>query len=138
MKKTRSKSVLFLMELTVVILLFSISAAICMMIFAQAKQMSVNSRDLTGAVMRAQSAAEVYKSVSGDWNETARILGGGISGGDILVTYNEDWKPSREETLYIMTAKPAADGSALFAVGKTGSAESIYEISIRVPGGAKR
>ena len=138
MRKTRSKSVLFLMELTIVILLFSISAAICMMIFAQAKQMSINSRDLTGAVIRARSAAEIFKSTDGDWNETARILGGGFTGGDMAVKYNDNWAPAGEDPFYIMTARPAGDGSALFVIGRAGSAESIYELNVRVPGGAGR
>ena len=138
MRKTRSKSVLFLMELTTVILLFSISAAICMMIFAQAKQMSINSRDLTGALMHVQSAVEIYKATDGNSNETARILGGGLVGGDITVNYSKDWKSAASDPFYVMTVKQTGNGSALFAVNRAGNADSVYELNIRIPGGAKR
>ncbi|MCL1829124.1 MAG: type II secretion system GspH family protein [Oscillospiraceae bacterium] len=138
MRKTRSKSVLFLMELTIVILLFSISAAICMMIFAQAKQMSINSRDLTGAIMHLQSAAEIYKATGGDRNETSRLLGGEVVGGDISVKYSENWSPAAAEPTYELKMTKAADGSALFAVIRAGSAESVYELSVRIPGGEQR
>jgi type II secretory pathway pseudopilin PulG len=58
------KNLLFA-ELIVVILFFSLAAAACVSLFAQAKQDTNDARDLTNAVIMAQNAAEVFKATGG-------------------------------------------------------------------------
>lgn len=59
-----SKSNLFLLELIIVILFFSVCTAVCVGLFVQARQISQNSTALSDAVLLAQSAAECFKADS--------------------------------------------------------------------------
>ena len=72
--KTRSKTPLFLMELIIMLLVFSISAAVCLQVFSGAKKISEESRKLDAAVMQAQTIAECWKASHGDLEETAEML----------------------------------------------------------------
>ena len=72
--KTRSKTPLFLMELIIMLLVFSIAAAVCLQVFSGSKKISEESRKLDAAVMQAQSIAECWKASGGDLNETAEML----------------------------------------------------------------
>ena len=56
--RTHSKTPLFLMELIIMLLVFSVSAAICLRVFTGAKKIADESRRLDAAVMMAQTAAE--------------------------------------------------------------------------------
>ncbi|MDR1796944.1 MAG: hypothetical protein LBR44_05780 [Clostridiales Family XIII bacterium] len=74
-----SKSAIFLFELMIVILVFTVAAAICSEIFASAYAMSKESRALTMSAINAQTVAEQFKASDGeaadplyfdkDWNE---------------------------------------------------------------------
>jgi Tfp pilus assembly protein PilV len=55
------KNLLFA-EMIVVILFFSLAAAACVTLFAQARQDSDTARDLTNAVIIAQNIAETFKA----------------------------------------------------------------------------
>jgi hypothetical protein len=57
-----SRTAIFLFELMFVILVFTISAAVCSAIFAKAYAFSTRSHDLNMAMLRAESAAEAFKS----------------------------------------------------------------------------
>jgi flagellar basal body-associated protein FliL len=59
--RVAEKNLLFV-ELVVVILFFSIAAAVCVSLFGQAYSDSRDSRDLTEAVITAQNVAEYYKA----------------------------------------------------------------------------
>ena len=57
-----SKSAVFLFELMIIILVFTLAAAICSQIFAGAFKMSEKSHDLTMSSINAQAVAEHYKA----------------------------------------------------------------------------
>jgi type II secretory pathway pseudopilin PulG len=61
--RTSSKSSLFLIEMIVVILFFSIAGAICVSLFVQARLISLESTRLTLAVNQCQNAAEALRAV---------------------------------------------------------------------------
>ena len=69
------QSGLFLIELIIVILFFSISAAICMRIFAVSKIASDNANQLNSAVEASQNAAECFKSSNGSFDRAVGLLG---------------------------------------------------------------
>lgn len=71
----RSKTPLFLMEVLIMLLVFSICAAVCLQLFAGAKGISEGSKNLDMAVVHAQKAAEYWKSTHGDLKETASLMG---------------------------------------------------------------
>ena len=72
--KTRSKTPLFLMELIIMLLVFSNSAAVCLQVFSGAKKISEESRKLDAAVMQAQTIAECWKASHGDLKETTEMM----------------------------------------------------------------
>lgn len=80
-----------LIELVAAVLVFALCSAICVKLFASAKQISDSGADLSCAVMAAQSAAECFKSSSGDAAETSRLLGGSCKGENFCVYYDADW-----------------------------------------------
>lgn len=86
--RTHSKTPLFLMELIIMLLVFSVSAAICLQVFAGARRISDESRKLDLAVMQAQNVAECWKSTYGDLDETAELLGVNAEK-DMLSVYHE-------------------------------------------------
>lgn len=63
--KSKSRTALFLMELIIAILFFSIASAVCMQLFAKAHLTSVKTKELNKAVSIAQSYAEVMRGTDG-------------------------------------------------------------------------
>ncbi len=70
-----SRTGLFLAELTVVILFFAISAAVCMKLFAYAYITTERASTVGHAISAAQNTAECFKASEGDILQTARLLG---------------------------------------------------------------
>ena len=89
--RTHSKTPLFLMELIIMLLVFSVSAAICLQVFVGARRISEESHRLDVAVMQAQTAAEYWKASHGDLEETAECMGALPEGNRFSVYYEEEW-----------------------------------------------
>ena len=89
---TRSKSSLFLIELIIVILVFSLSAAVCLRMFFQSRLISNESRNISQAALAVQSVADSYKSQGGDYEKTAKLLGGTIQDEKIYFYYSSIWE----------------------------------------------
>lgn len=87
--RTHSKTPLFLMELIIMLLVFSVSAAICLQVFAGAKRISEESRKLDAAVIHGQTAAEYWKASHGDLDKTAAMMGA-LPNEDGFVVYDEE------------------------------------------------
>ncbi|MCL1830409.1 MAG: hypothetical protein FWG21_03165 [Oscillospiraceae bacterium] len=90
---TRSKSSLFLIELVLVILVFSLSAAVCLRLFFESRLISNESRNISQASLAVQSVADVYKAMKGDYLKTAEFLGGSANDDSVDFYYNEIWEP---------------------------------------------
>lgn len=69
-----SRSGLFLMEMIIVILFFSICAAICVSAFAKARVTADSSKSLNDAVIQTSNTAEAYKAAGGDLQKTAELI----------------------------------------------------------------
>ena len=114
---TRSKSTLFLIEQLIVIAVFAICAAACISILASAYFMSEDTRDISSALLIAESGAEAYKATGGDLQNVAAIIDGGslshANGLDILtVGYDENWKICEDDNpVYILRITSLAQGS---------------------------
>ena len=130
-----SKSSLFLMELILVILFFAISAAVCIRVFVSAEQTAERSRDLSCAVLAAQSAAECYRASGGDPETAAVLLSGSAADSGLTVGYDADWqRTAAAEPPYRLEL--VQDGNcADITVRKADAAEPIYILHIRIPGG---
>lgn len=65
-KKNSSRSGLFLLELIISILFFSMASAVCIRLFVQAHVMDRDNRSLTESVKLCENLAEVYTASNGD------------------------------------------------------------------------
>ena len=89
---SRSKSGLFMIELVVVIVVFSFSAAKCLEVFFHSRQTAEISSSLSRASIEVQTAADCYKSYDGDLFSTAELLGGSVDGERLIIYYDSGWK----------------------------------------------
>jgi hypothetical protein len=116
--RDRSKSTLFLIEQLIVIAVFAICAAACIRILTNAFFYSKDSRDISIALLAAESGAESFKAVTGDLERIAELIGGDvyiIDGGDtvLIVYYDLKWQPSCEdEAFYVMRMANVRDEAA--------------------------
>ena len=96
-----SKSAIFLFELMIVILVFTIAAAICTSIFAKGYQFSSQSENLTYAVINAESAAERFKMDPLTATNEAETY------------YNSNWEvvSDSKDAAFSMKLTPAVDGN---------------------------
>ena len=91
----KSKGRLFLLEIVIIILFFSIAAAVCTSMFAKAKTLSRESAELSAAVMLVQESGEIpegavfygadFRPVE-DAEEAAYVLKAGASEKDGLLS----------------------------------------------------
>lgn len=71
-----SKSSLFLMELIIALLFFSVSSTVCIRLFVRAHSLSAQTVDQNYAVNYAQNMAEMFTGCDGDLEAMQAILSG--------------------------------------------------------------
>ncbi len=103
----RSGLPLLLTELTVMLLVFALCAAVCLSLFASARETSQTSGELGAAALWAQSAAEVWSASGGDVTAAAAALGADENGSGFTLALSRDWQPAADGE-YTLTL--AADG----------------------------
>lgn len=132
--RTSSKSSLFLIELIIVILFFSIAGAVCVSIFAQSHLISTESAELTMAVTRCQNAAEVLHSVGNNPQKLEALLGAKFQeNGEFSVSYDLLGDPSphgRYVLRFILeSAPPNRLNSATIIMEDSVDKEAIYTLN---------
>lgn len=83
----KNRASLVLMEQLVMILVFALSAALCLRLFVAADSLSRETELQDQAVVLAQNGAETMKACHGSFSEAAQLLGGNFSGGSLTVRY---------------------------------------------------
>lgn len=133
-----SKSALFLFELIVVIFLFTVSAAICINIFAKSYSFSTTSEALTMSSLKAETAAEVFKDKDGDLNGIQEILKLQDNNYDleesskdepnylIDVYYDKDWQATNKDKAYYTMTIDTGNQQKM-SKGKLVSAEIVVK-----------
>lgn len=97
----KSKSHLALMEQAIMILVFAFAAAICVQAFQKADATSKELAARDRAVNYGQTVAETVKSVHGDLEAAAGILGGIAEEDKLLFWYDIEWnRVSKEDAAY--------------------------------------
>ena len=97
----KSKSHLALMEQAIMILVFAFAAAICVQAFQKADATSKELAARDRAVNYGQTVAETVKSVHGDLESAAGILGGIAEEDKLLFWYDNEWnRVSKEDAAY--------------------------------------
>lgn len=118
--KSHSKSGLFLLELLLTILIFSVCAGVCVLVFAQSASFAAESRDLNNAVILAQNAAENLKG--GTWTLS-----------DSETFYNKELKMCGENSGYYKVTVTLGENQQdvrffRVCVYQAESGEALYEI----------
>jgi len=93
-KHSKSKTSLFLMELIITILFFSVCAAVCMQLFVQTHLLGQKTRELNHAVATAQGCAEVMRGTDGSIDEILKFYPSAVSDNETFleVYYDSDFK----------------------------------------------
>lgn len=102
MDQRRSSNLsLFLMELIMAIMFFSLSAAVCVRLFASAHILSENTKDLNNATIWSQNLAEVFTAEEGSLEKIAEHFPDAYvtidpadpqeKEGVIILFFDEDW-----------------------------------------------
>lgn len=102
----KSKATLILIELSVMLLVFVVAAALCMQAFAWAEETSVNSDDRSRAIAAAQSAAERIKYCRGDFETVAQAGGGEWNGSLWQLNLDENWQETDQSPAFVLQAQP--------------------------------
>lgn len=125
----RSKMTSLLLELTLMLLIFSLCAGVCLRAFVLARDMSTNSARLSWAASWAQSAAQAYKAAGGDAVETARLLGADETETGLVLAFGEDWQATDfSQGLFFLTLEGAA-GSCEIRV--TEGEERLFTLAVK-------
>lgn len=110
MTKSPSKSTLFLIEMIIAILFFSVASAICVGLFAKGDNLSNSSSDLNQALLTSQSLAESLKVLEAD-EFLALNQATPINAKTSMLYYDQDWKKvaGSEKSTYqieLLTSQP--------------------------------
>lgn len=101
----RSKAPLVLMEQVVMVLVFALTAALCLRMFVLADRLSVKYEACDRAVTEAQNVAEQLKQ--GNLGTYLEAHNAAQDTGAITVWFNQDWQPAgQEEAEYYLQILP--------------------------------
>ena len=130
MSRHNSKSGLFLMEMIIAILFFSICSAVCIKVFAGAAAMADESRTLNKAVVQAANAAELYKAADGALDELARLMDE-TGGGQVRIEAIDDESLTAAYGDMIITLEKKSSGVAEISVEASDDTGIIYSLQVR-------
>ncbi len=120
-KRTSSRSGLFLLELIISILFFSLASAVCIRLFVEAHVMDRNNRNLTQAVKLCENLAEIYTSVSGDVQALTEIYTGSFFTDTVSVDLTKALPEYWHDEAVVRRIR-----------GETGSKRALYQVENRI------
>lgn len=104
----KDKAPLVLMEQTVMVLIFALAAAVCVRAFVLSDNISKTNAARDTAVLRAESAAEIYKNCRGIGTTAVARYGGSVKDGVWTVYWNDAWKQVKtaDDAAYRLRIQP--------------------------------
>ncbi len=115
MKRQHSRSVVFLTEVLLALMIFAMCSSVCAGLLVRAYRLSKESGSLNQAVLVAQSGAEAFKNRP-EAQAMALILQGVAEEGACRVYYDEGWQPTTAGgAAYILHIVPQQRASLRFA-----------------------
>ena len=131
-----SKSRLFLLELILSILIFSVASAVCVRLFAKARSLSDTASELKMAVLQADSAAQSIRASGGDIDSLLSFFPEAEPDGSrLLVGYDKEWSLCPPDGApYRMTLTISRQGrliSGAIQVESDRRHEPLYSLSVR-------
>ena len=126
----KSKAPLVLMEQTVMVLVFALAAAVCVRAFVLSDGISKTNAAQDAAVLRAESAAEIYKNCRGDSAAAAKRYVGSVKDGVWTIYWDQNWKQTSaaKNAAYRVKIQPENSGTA-----RLGNAQ-VTAVSLRAQG----
>ena len=126
----KSKAPLALIEQTIMILIFSLAAVLCLRAFAYAETRSTYIANCAQASVRAENAAETLKHCRGDYDRAAQLCGGVWDGSAWSIAYDENWQETGEQPTYLLPVWAAESenhylGSACVTVAEADGEELL-------------
>jgi hypothetical protein len=117
MHKANSRSVLFLTELIIAILIFALSMGICGGVFANAFMTATTGTNLNEAVFLSESVAEAFHAYD-DFSDFAANIGGVATEDAVTVYYDKNWNPlpDSDGVQYTLVAAVSKEGNVATAV----------------------
>ena len=111
----RSKASLNLMELLIMILVFALTAALCLQCFVLANRISKRQEAKDVSVLLVQNAVETLKQTSGNFEQAMSILGGYMDGNRWIIPYDDDLQqlPDSTHMTFRMQVTPRETGNPL-------------------------
>lgn len=140
-----SKSSLFLMELIIAILFFSLSGTVCIQLFAKAKIISRSTVEQNNAVTQAQNLAESWIALDGDLTKMQPLFQDSVlaAGEDLLyIPFDANWNPQASEIsqapAYIAQLQNAGEDEKgliradiqIFRMSDASGEEPIYSLNL--------
>lgn len=110
-----SKSSLFLMELIISILFFSIASAVCIQLFVKAHVLNTRTQEQNQTVVWSQNLAELWRAYEGDnlqiydrlradyGCEDSSVYLTNVLPYTLMLYFNEDWELSDQDIIYCVS-----------------------------------
>lgn len=95
-RQNKASSGVFMLEMIIVILFFSIASVICVGLFVEARLLSSQSAQLSNAANLCRNAAECVRAVGDDPAALNGLLGGAAQGEDYIICYNSEMEAVEE------------------------------------------
>ncbi|MCM1024796.1 MAG: hypothetical protein NC432_00015 [Roseburia sp.] len=120
-----SRSSLFLMELIIAILFFSLASAVCIQLFARSHLLSRETVNQNNAITQAQNLAESWYAAGGSLDAMLLMLDGSAptdGGNGIFTVFDSDWnavESSDPEVSYVAELSLLPDASGLLYAAVT-------------------
>ena len=133
-KQPTRRSSLFLMELIIAILFFSLASTVCVRIFVKSHTLEEESIQLNHAVLAASSVAEIFRNQENPFEILEKQYPDGIKNENhYQFFYDEDWSLcNKNEALYTVAADFTKDGSFESAdIQVVLSEQCIYDLSVK-------
>ncbi len=112
MKRKNAGTSLFLMEMIIIVLFFSVASATCVQAFVNSHLLDVHTKELNHAVIIAQGFADVMRGTDGELDSLLSAYPD-ASGNDSGLTawYDKEFSPCSEaEAAYVAEAEIKPDG----------------------------
>ena len=132
----KSKTPLTLMELLIMILIFSLTAALCVQLFVAADRWSRENEQKDRAILSVKNTAEILKYTGGDLEEASNLLGGTVSGAQWTLLFDEEGQviAQKEKAVYDVLVEVTDSGhrwlgTALVTARRTTDQKELFCIT---------
>lgn len=135
-QRTQSKSSLFLMELILAILFFSLAGAVCVQLFAKAHLSGEETVTQTHAVLWSQNLSEAFLACDGDMEQIKTWFPQGEAElSRFFLYFDANWEPcSKEEAFHQAFLEISSEKesfiSASVSVGNAPLSQTYYQLSV--------